>query len=135
MTNTAHTILLFDGICNLCNETVKFVIRYDKNEHFKFASLQSVEGQNLLKKHRLPTKDFNSFVMVKDNKVYTKSTAALMVCKTLGGAWSLLYLFIILPKPFRDAIYTYIAKHRYKWFGKKEECMIPTPEMKKRFLS
>ncbi|WP_226669489.1 thiol-disulfide oxidoreductase DCC family protein [Metabacillus litoralis] len=128
-------ILLFDGVCNLCNQTVQFVIRCDKKEAFKFASLQSTTGQNLLEMMHMPTSHFDSIVMIEKNHVFTKSTAALKVCKRLGGFWVILYPFILIPKPLRDAVYHFVAKNRYKWFGKADQCMIPTPEMKKRFLS
>jgi predicted DCC family thiol-disulfide oxidoreductase YuxK len=127
-------IILFDGICNLCNGAVQFVIRHDPGEIFLFASLQSEAGQQLLKQYNLPATDFGSFTLVQDNKVYTKSTGALKVAKQIKGAWSSLSVFIIVPKFIRDAVYTWIAKNRYRWFGKKDSCMIPTPELKGRFL-
>lgn len=127
-------ILLFDGVCNLCNKTVQFIIRADKKELFKFTSLQSTTGQRLLTKVKLPTSHFDSIVMIDEGKVYTKSTAALTVCKKLGGIWLFLYPLILIPKPFRDGIYQLIAKNRYKWFGKSNDCMLPSPDIKKRFL-
>ncbi|MBM7605449.1 putative DCC family thiol-disulfide oxidoreductase YuxK [Metabacillus crassostreae] len=127
-------ILLFDGVCNLCNKTVQFIIRADKKELFKFTSLQSTTGQSLLTKVKLPTSHFDSIVMIEDGKVYTKSTAALKVCKKLGGIWLFLYPLMLIPKPFRDGIYQLIAKNRYKWFGKSNDCMLPSPDIKKRFL-
>ncbi len=127
-------ILLFDGVCNLCNRLVQFVIRRDPQGKFYFASLQSVRGQQLLQKHHLSTHDLDSFVYIRGNRCDTKSTAALHLFKELGGWWRLLYGFILFPRPLRDAVYNWIAKNRYRWFGKQETCMIPTPEMKKRFL-
>jgi predicted DCC family thiol-disulfide oxidoreductase YuxK len=135
MTTSTAPILLFDGICRFCNQSVQFVIRHDKHGKFKFAALQSSIGQELLKKYTLPTNDFSSLVLVKENSCYTKSAAVLQVCLGLGGLWRILYLFIVIPKPLRDGIYNLVAKNRYKWFGKHDHCMIPTPEVRKRFLS
>lgn len=132
--NTEHRILLFDGVCNLCNALVTFVIQRDKGATFKFASLQSEVGQTILKEHSLPLGQFDSFYFVEGNKLFTKSTAALKVAKKLDGPWKLFYPLILIPKPIRDMIYSFIAKNRYRWFGKKDQCMLPNPEMKKRFL-
>ena len=134
ITMYSKPIILFDGICNLCTGAVQFVIRHDPGEIFLFASLQSEAGQQLLKQYNLPATDFGSFTLVQDNKVYTKSTGALKVAKQIKGALRCLYIFIIVPKFIRDAVYTWIAQNRYKWFGKKDACMIPTPELKARFL-
>ena len=127
-------IILFDGICNLCNGAVQFIIRHDPDGKFLFASLQSETGQQLLKQYNLPATDFTSFTLVQDDTVYTKSTGALKVAKQIKGAWSCLYIFIIVPKFIRDAVYTWIAQNRYRWFGKKNACVIPTLELKARFL-
>jgi predicted DCC family thiol-disulfide oxidoreductase YuxK len=129
------SIILFDGICNLCNGAVQFIIRHDPDEKFQFASLQSESGQQLLKQYNLPSENYNSFLLLQDNKVFNKSTGALKVARQIKGAWKLLYIFIIVPKFIRDAVYTWIAQNRYKWFGKKDDCMIPTPQLKARFLS
>ena len=130
-----HPIILFDGICNLCNSAVQFVINHDPNEQFLFASLQSEFGQQLLKEQQLPSQQFDSFILLQNEKVYTRSTAALKVARQIKGAWKSLYIFIIIPKFIRDAVYNWIARNRYKWFGKKDACMIPTPQLKARFLS
>jgi predicted DCC family thiol-disulfide oxidoreductase YuxK len=127
-------IILFDGICNLCNSSVQFIIRRDKKKKFLFASLQGKTGQELLQRFQLPADHFNSFILVDGEKVYTRSAGALRTLKELGGGWSLFYAFIILPRFIRDAVYNWIARNRYKWFGKREECMIPTPELRERFL-
>lgn len=129
-----NPIILFDGVCNLCEGVVKFLIRRDKNDVFRFASLQSEVGQALLQKFHLPTQNYNSFVLVVDEKVYLRSSAALKVCEFLGGFWKILAIFWLIPKPLRDAIYSYIAKNRYKWFGKRNKCIIPTPEIKRKFI-
>lgn len=130
-----HSIILFDGVCNLCNAAIQFVIKHDKQKHFKFAALQSNAGQQLLKQYQLPSQNFNSFVLIQNEKAYTKSTAALMVSKQLAGITKLLYGFIIVPPLIRNAVYNFIAKNRYKWFGKKDSCMLPTPELLARFLN
>ena len=129
-----HPIILFDGICNLCNGAVQFVIKHDPEAMFHFASLQSEAGQTLLQQYNLPKNNFSSFVLIDDDKAYTKSTAALKVAKRLNGGVKLLYGFIIVPPFIRNAVYNTIAKNRYKWFGKKNECMIPTPALQSRFL-
>jgi len=128
-------ILLFDGVCNLCNRVVQFVIKRDTKATIKFASLQSDAGQVLLKKVGLPTDNFTSIVLIINNNHYLKSTAGLRVLKELGGVWKLLYVFIFLPKPLRDFIYDLIAKNRYQMFGKRDVCMLPTDDLKQRFLS
>jgi predicted DCC family thiol-disulfide oxidoreductase YuxK len=128
-------ILLFDGVCNLCNGVVQFVIERDHRQQFKFASLQSEAGQALLQKFRLPTQQFDSFVLVEGQTCFTESTAALRVARQLPGLWSWLYICIIVPKPIRDWVYRTVARNRYRWFGKQESCMMPTPELKARFLS
>lgn len=132
--NNNTQIILFDGVCNLCNGFVQFLIKRDKKARFKFASLQSESGQSLLLKFNLPPDDFHSFIYIKGDSHYTKSTAALNVLKDMGGPWKLFYVFILTPKFIRDFIYSSIAKSRYKLFGKRETCMVPTPDIKKRFL-
>lgn len=134
-TNTNHSsILLFDGVCNLCNGIVQFVIKHDPNAKFKFASLQSEAGQTLLKKFSLKTNDFDTFVLVRGETYFVKSSAVLRVLNELGGVWKLFYAFIILPAPVRDLFYNAIAGSRYKLFGRRENCMLPSPELKQRFL-
>lgn len=129
-----HPILLFDGVCNLCNGFVQFVIKRDKKAKFKFASLQSEAGQELLNEYGLKTEDFESFVYIKNNKFYQKSSAALTLLSDLGGLWILFYPLMIFPRFIRDFVYNLVARNRYKMFGKTESCMVPTPELKARFL-
>jgi predicted DCC family thiol-disulfide oxidoreductase YuxK len=126
-------IILFDGVCNFCNNSVNFIIGQDKNNYFKFTPLQSKIGQDFVKKFNL--NDIDSVILVENDKAYTHSTAALKIAKTLGGIWSLAYAFIIVPKFIRDFFYKLFAKNRYKLFGKKDECMIPTPEIRAKFLT
>ncbi|MEP6926237.1 MAG: thiol-disulfide oxidoreductase DCC family protein [Ginsengibacter sp.] len=130
-----HSIILFDGVCNLCNAAVQFVIRRDNTNHFLFASLQSEEGKKILTGNNLPVSEMNSFILLENGKVYDRSTAALKVVRKLKGLWRFLYGFIIVPKFMRDAIYQVVSKNRYQWFGKKDECMIPTPDLIARFLN
>ncbi|HZG26528.1 MAG TPA: thiol-disulfide oxidoreductase DCC family protein [Chitinophagaceae bacterium] len=127
-------IILFDGVCNLCNNIVVFVIKRDPGGKFRFASLQSPAGQNLLRQYGLSRHDFNSFVYIRDKKAYLKSTAALQVLHDLGGIWKASAAFRLLPLKLRDFFYDLIAKSRYRVFGKQDSCMIPTPALKKRFL-
>lgn len=129
------SIILFDGVCNFCDGTVNFLIKQDTEEKFLFASLQSDAGQNLLKKLNLPTEHFDSFIYVKGEKFYSKSTAALHIAKDLRKWWQLLYILILIPEPIRNLCYNWIAKNRYKWFGQKQECALPTPDIRKRFLN
>jgi predicted DCC family thiol-disulfide oxidoreductase YuxK len=127
-------IILFDGVCNLCNGAVQFVIKHDLQEQFLFTSLQSDAGQKLLRQFNIPLDNFNSFILLQNETVYTQSTAALKVIKQLNGAWKLLYGFIIVPSFIRNAVYSLISNNRYKWFGKLNECMLPTPALQARFL-
>ena len=127
-------VILFDGICNFCNSAVNFVIKRDKKRNIFFAPLQSETGQKLLQQYNLPQNDMESFVFIENEKAHTQSTAALKVCRYLKGLWPLCYGFIIVPKFIRDGIYYWIARNRYKWFGVRRECMIPTPDVKERFL-
>jgi predicted DCC family thiol-disulfide oxidoreductase YuxK len=130
-----NPIILFDGVCNLCNASVQYVIKHDPRALFRFAALQGNTGQELLKQYYLGENDLNSFVLILDNKAYTRSSAALNVAKYLPGPSKLLYGFIIVPPFIRNAVYNLIAKNRYKWFGKKDSCMIPTAAFISRFLN
>ena len=132
---TEHQIILFDGVCNFCNFWVNFILDRDKNDLYRFAALQSERGQELLKRFGLDTANFDSFLLIAGNKHYTKSTAALMISKNLKGLVKILYSFIFLPKFLRDFIYDLIAKNRYKLFGRREVCRVPTEEEKRKFLN
>ena len=129
-----HSIILFDGVCNLCNNAINLVIKRDKKNRYRFTALQEEPGLSLLKRYNINTNDVDSIVLIENEKAYKKSTAALRVARTLSGAWPLLYGFIIVPAFIRNIVYDFIAKHRYNWYGKKESCMIPTPELKSKFL-
>lgn len=129
-----HKIILFDGVCNLCNGAINFVIQKDRKNIFKFATLQSEIGKSLLSKYNVDTTKIDSMILIDGDKCYIKSSAALRIAKRLSGGYPLLYSLIVLPKFIRNSVYEYVAKNRYKWFGKKESCMIPTPELKAKFL-
>jgi predicted DCC family thiol-disulfide oxidoreductase YuxK len=128
-------IILFDGVCNLCNGAVNFVIKRDKKSVFKFAAIQSEEAKNLMMEGDFQSEDLKTFILLLNERFYTKSTAALKVCRYLSGLWPMLYWFMIIPKFIRDFIYNIISRNRYKWFGRKESCMIPTPEFQSKFLN
>ncbi|WP_258104406.1 thiol-disulfide oxidoreductase DCC family protein [Marinoscillum sp. MHG1-6] len=127
-------VLLFDGVCNLCNGFVNFIIDWDKDQKIRFASLQSDYGANLMSSYGLDTTYFDSVVFVRKGQVYTRSRGALEVLRLLGLPWSILYAGIIIPGVVRDCLYNYIARNRYRWFGKRDTCRVPTPELRERFL-
>jgi predicted DCC family thiol-disulfide oxidoreductase YuxK len=128
-------VILFDGVCNLCNGFVQFVIARDPSGRFRFGALQSEGAQRLLAStpHTGPVPD--SIVLVDEGRVFTRSTAALRVARHLTFPWRLAYLFKFVPRPLRDGIYDWVASHRYGWFGRRDVCMVPTPELRVRFLS
>ena len=128
-------IILFDGVCNLCNNAVQFVLKHDKKNLFRFASLQSDSAKSLLIKYDLHADNLNSVVLIQNGKAFTKSAAALSIAKTLSGPVKILYGFIIVPPFIRNAVYTLIADNRYRWFGKKDNCMFPSPDVASRFLN
>ena len=134
MENKKHKVILFDGVCNLCNNSVTFVIKKDPGNKFKFAALQSDAGKELVQKFHIDTDNTDSIVLIDGDKAYVKSTAALRIAKELKGAWPLLYGFIILPTFLRNWVYDWVARNRYRWFGKMDSCMIPTPELQEKFL-
>lgn len=127
-------IILFDGVCNVCSSGVQFVIKHDKNSHFLFSSLQSPFGQKVLNDLGLDQNNFSSLILIDGEKTFYKSTAALKISKKMNGIIPLFWGFIIVPRFIRDWIYSIVARNRYKWFGKKEECWLPTPDLKSRFL-
>ena len=128
-----HPVILFDGVCNFCNGSINFLIKLDKQARFRFSPLQSEFGQVMLKFEQLPPVP-NSFILIIGDKWYDKSSAALKTFDLLPWYWKWTQVFWLVPKFIRDGIYEYISRNRYKWFGKKDQCMIPTPEVKKRFL-
>ena len=135
MTAVNKKIILFDGVCNLCNSSVQFVIARDKKDLFRFVALQSDLGRTIVKHIGIDIKNTDSIILYEPGiAYYYKSTAALKIAKSLGGIWSLVSSLLIIPATIRDLVYDYIAKNRYSWYGKKESCMIPTPELKSKFL-
>jgi len=128
-------LILFDGVCNLCNTSIQFVIQNDKKNQFVFAALESSIGQKIINHYNIDTSKLDSILLYsRENGLSIKSTAALTIAKQLNFPVNLLGLFLVIPSFIRDTVYDFIAKNRYKWFGKKEVCMIPTPELKSKFL-
>lgn len=134
MAHAEKPVILFDGVCNYCNSMVNFIIRQDKQQKFLFAPLQSQAGQQLLMRYKLPQAGFNSFVLIDNNEVYLRSSASLQLFNKLPWYWKWTQVLWIVPKFLRDGAYNLVARNRYKWFGKTDSCMIPTPELKTRFL-
>ncbi len=132
--DTLQRVVLFDGVCNLCSSAVQFIIERDKKGKFQFASLQSEYGQEQLMKYNLADKNIDSIVLVEKGRVYVKSSAALHIAKKMDGLYPLAFVFIMVPPFIRNWVYDWIARNRYKWYGKKETCWIPTPELRARFI-
>lgn len=128
-----NNIVLFDGVCNFCNSSVNFIIERDPSAKFKFTPLQSEIGEELIKKYSLPN-TLETIILLQHGKIYTKSSAALRIAKSLNGLWSLMFFFYLVPKFLRDPFYMIVANNRYKWFGKQETCMVPTAEVRNRYL-
>lgn len=131
----AQPVIFFDGVCNLCNASVQFVIEHDKENYFKFSALQGDYAKKVLPKFDINPGSLNSTLLLEDGKLYTKSSSALRVAKKLNGFWPLLYGFNIVPKFLRDWVYDVVAKNRYKWWGKQESCWVPSPELKDKFYN
>ena len=129
-----NAIVLFDGVCTLCAWSVQFVLKRDPKGYFRFAALQSPIGQQLLSDHGLSEMPNSSVVLIENETAYTRSGAALRIARHLNGAWPLLSVFLIVPRFLRDGIYGWIASNRYRWFGKKESCMVMTRDIRDRFL-
>ncbi|WP_340400955.1 thiol-disulfide oxidoreductase DCC family protein [Paenibacillus sp. FSL H8-0079] len=129
-----HPIVLVDGVCHFCQGLTKWIIKRDPEGKYHFASLQSDVAKELLEKGNLSTDSMDTFVLIENGTYYTRSTAALRLAKGLKFPYPLLYVFMIIPKFIRNAVYNWVARNRYRWFGKDEACMLPTPEIKDRFL-
>ncbi|WP_273274992.1 thiol-disulfide oxidoreductase DCC family protein [Maribacter polysiphoniae] len=128
-------IVLFDGVCNLCNRSIQFIIRHDKKDEFRFATLQGDLGKQLVKERHIDTDTVDSIILIEPGVAYyTKSTAALKIGTSFGGAWKLLTVLELIPSSLSDIVYDFVARNRYQWYGKKDACMIPTPELKAKFL-
>lgn len=128
------SLIIFDGVCNLCNGAIKFIIERDSSSSFQFAPIQSEPAKNILSQLKLSSGNVDSIILIQDGKSYVKSSAALRICRRLDGLWPLLYAFLLMPRPVRDYFYDIVAKNRYQWFGRKEKCIIPTSEIENRFL-
>ncbi|SDD61675.1 Predicted thiol-disulfide oxidoreductase YuxK, DCC family [Paenibacillus sp. UNCCL117] len=131
---SVHPVVLYDGDCGFCQRAVQFILPRDRRGIFRFAALQSETGQSLLRQHGLEGATPDTFVLVQQGRAFTRSTAGLRVLRELGGAWRLCYAAIIVPAPLRDAVYSLFARHRYRLFGRTDACMIPSPEVRERFL-
>jgi predicted DCC family thiol-disulfide oxidoreductase YuxK len=129
----ANPLVLFDGVCNLCNRSVQMILRHDPKARFRFASLQSPMGEKLRDDLGIDG-EVDSVILVEGGRWYQESDAALRIAHGLGGAWKLFGVFRLVPRPLRDAVYRWIARNRYRWFGKTETCWVPTPELRGRFL-
>ena len=129
-----NAIILFDGVCNYCNSWVNFCIRHDKKNYFRYAPLQSDIGKEILKKYNVPNVSADTFVLIENEKYYLRSTAGLRLTKHFNRLYPLLYGFIIVPRFIRDGIYGIISRNRYKWYGQRESCMVPSLEIKEKFL-
>ncbi len=129
-----HPIILFDGVCNLCNSSVQWVIERDPEGIFRFASLQSKVAEKIFLRTGLEGEKLNSVALYEEGRLYQRSTAALRIARKLDAPWSLLYNLIVIPAFIRDAVYDFIARNRYRWFGRRESCMVPSPELRERFL-
>jgi len=129
-----YDIILFDGVCNLCNNAVDFVIRRDKNDRFKFGALQDKATKSILKEYKINQNYIDSIILIRGYQVFYKSKAALEIARNLGSPWHAMYIFSIVPSFIRDPVYDWIARNRYWWFGKKETCRIPSPKEKQKFL-
>lgn len=127
-------VVLFDGVCNLCNGAVNWLIDHDSKNVLRYASLQSAYGQQVVAKHNLQGEYLNTILLVEGDKIYERSTAVLRTLKNIGGIWSLLYVFIVVPAFIRNAVYNFVSRNRYRWFGKLDACRIPTPALKAKFL-
>jgi predicted DCC family thiol-disulfide oxidoreductase YuxK len=130
-----HPLILFDGVCNFCNASVNFIIERDPEGVFRFAPLQSPYGQETLRKFHLSTTDLDTMVLIEGDRPCTRSTAGLKIARRLSGLWPFLSVFLIVPRFLRDAVYSFIARNRYRWWGRQDACMVPTPEVRERFLS
>ena len=132
--DSSQSIILFDGVCNFCNRSVNWIIWRDPSGYFRFAPLQARAGEALQERYGLDPRALDTLLLVEGGCVYTKSTAALRVVRRLRSPWRALYALIAVPRPVRDVAYDSFARRRYRWFGKREECMVPSPKVRERFL-
>ena len=130
----SKSIVLFDGVCNLCSRSVQFILKRERKDKFVFSSLQGKKGQEILRRFNMFATKLDTLVLVENGKIYTRSGAALRIARSLRGLWPLLYMFIIVPPFIRDGIYKWIARNRYKWFGRTQQCWVPGSEFRKKFI-
>lgn len=134
LNKTKHIIVLFDGVCNLCSSSVNFIIKRDKNDLFRFVATQTAAGEQLSKLYGVSPISNDTLIVIEDGKVFTKSTAALRVAKRLSGLWPAFIVLYAAPRFIRDYFYNLIAKNRYKWFGKQDTCIMPSPDVRSKFI-
>ena len=127
-------VIVFDGVCNFCNAFVNFVIDRDSHDFFHFGTLQSPPAQEILRQFQLSTDDYETFLLIEEGALFTRSTAALKILGRLGMPWSLFGIFLIIPRQIRDPFYDFVARHRYQWMGKSDSCRVPTDKDRKRFV-
>lgn len=129
------SIVFFDGVCNLCNSTAQFLLKIDKHQRLQFGSLQGESAKRILPNYQVSPEKLSSIIFIHQNKVYTESSAVLEIFSVIGGPWITLYIFKFIPSYFRNGIYKFVARYRYKWFGKRSSCRVPTPSERERFLN
>ncbi len=136
MSEENHAIVLFDGVCNFCNRSVNWIIRRDRRGYFRFAALQSDVGADIQRQYGLDPDVLDTLVLIERGRAYTKSTAGLRIVRLMRRSpWAALYALIAVPRPVRDFAYDWFARRRYRWFGKRDECIVPSPEVRERFLA
>jgi predicted DCC family thiol-disulfide oxidoreductase YuxK len=129
------SVILFDGVCNLCNASINFILERDKTDRFLVGAIQEGPGQRLLRQFKVPPAYLDSVILIEQQRIYFRSSAALRISRHLSGPWPMLYPLIVLPRFIRDGLYDWIGKNRYRWFGKNNTCRVPTPEERAKFLS
>ena len=134
MSKADHPIIIFDGVCSLCEFSVRFIVKNDRQARFRFVSAQSERGKDLQRSCGVDTLKDGTVILLEHDQVHIKSDAALHIAKNLDGAWRLLYILRFIPKPVREYFYAIISKNRYRWFGKRDECLLPDENLKERFL-
>jgi len=135
MTPPHDNLIVFDGVCNLCTKSVQFIIRHDTRETFKFLSIQSDLGRELYRASGLDPDDAQSFALIKEGRIFTLSDGALEIASQFGGLWRIFGVFKLIPRGLRDGMYSFIARRRYRWFGRRDSCMIPSENLRKRFVT
>ena len=132
--NPQEQIVIFDGVCNLCSHSAQFILRHDRLRAFKLATAQSATGRALLIDRSLDPDELETFVLLKQGRIYVRSDAALEIAKELDWPWRALAVLRVIPRMFRDPLYNVVARNRYRWFGKMDQCMVPTEKIRSRFV-